>query len=133
MKKYVKGQHKQKYPDAIHSEDENFVLIERLSWPEVNSGQAMLLARQIVPFARRALVLNRGIGMGEIQSRARALIAAQFRWEDLQLGAPGHPEPALLAPLANVSAAPQVNVVPPAPQNAPPPRPNRGKRPRKCG
>jgi len=107
--------------------------IERLSQPEVNSGRAMLLARQVVPFARRALVLNRGMGMGEIPSRARALRAAQFRWVGLQPGAPGHPGPAPPAPPANVPPAPQVNIVLPAPQNDPPPRTNRGKRPRKRG
>jgi len=133
IKTYVKGQHNQKYSDAIHSEDENFVYIERLSWPEVNSGRAMLLARQVVPFARRALALNHGMGIGEIRSRARALRAALFRWEDVQPGAPGLPGPAPPAPPANVPPAPQVNVVPPTPQNVPPPRANRGKRPRKRG
>ena len=93
----------------------------------------MLLARQVVPFAHRVLALTRGMSMGEIRSRARALRAAQFRWKDLQPGAPGHPEPAPPAPPANVPPAPQVNVVPPAPRNVPPPHANRGKRPRKRG
>ena len=110
LKNYVKSQHKQKYPDAIHSDDEDFLYIAHLTSPEVNSGRAMLLARQVVPFARRALALNHGMGMGQIRSRARALRAAQFRWEDLQPGVPGHPGPAPRAPE--------------------PPRARRGKRPR---
>ena len=79
MKKYVKGQDKQKYPNAIHSDDENFLYIVHLSRPKVNSGRAILLERQVVPFARRALLLNRGMGMGEIRSRLRALRLTQFR------------------------------------------------------
>jgi len=109
-KKYVKGKHKDKYPDAIHSDDENFGYIACLRGLDVNSGHRMVLARQVVPCARWAWHLNRAFGVGNLQWLARSLRVAQYRWEDLQPGAPGHQ-----GPLAPAAAAPQPNV-PPAPQ-----------------
>jgi len=127
-KQYIKQQHEEKYPNAIHSNDENFVYIACLRDPDVNSGQRMLLARQVVPCARRTWDLHRSFGVGKIQSLARSLSAAQNQWEDLQPGAAGHPGPAPKQP----PIGPQVvqPVVPPvAPQAAPQvaPRAKRGK------
>jgi len=124
-KKYVKGQHKDKYSDTIHSDDENFAYIVYLRGPDVNSGHRLVLARQVVSCPRRAWHLNRAFGISNLRSLARSLKAAQYRWEDLQPGAPGHPGPAPPA-----AAAPQPNVPPALQDNVQRPRANRGKRPR---
>jgi len=133
-KQYIKQQHKEKYPDAIHSEDENFLYIACLRDPDVNSGQRMLLARQVVPCARDTWDLNRSFGVGKIRSLARSLSAAQNRWQDLQPGAAGHLGPVQKQRPVGPQVAPPV--VPPvalqvAPQVAP--RAMRGKRARTRG
>jgi len=92
-KQYIKQQYKEKYPDAIHSDNENFVYIACLRDPDVKSRQRMLLASQVVPCARRMWDLNHSFGVGKIRALARSLSPDQNRWEDLQPGAAGHPGP----------------------------------------
>jgi len=124
-KKYVKGQHKDKYPDAIHSDNGNFAYIACLRRPDVNSAHRMVLAHQVVPCARWAWHPNRAFGVGNLQLLAISLRTARYRREELQPGAPSHPGPAPPA-----VAAPQPNVPPAAQGNGQQPRANRGKRPR---
>ena len=99
--------------------------------PDVDSGQHMLLARQVVPCTRRTWDLTRSFSVRKIRSLAISLNAAQNRWEDLQTGAAGHPGPVAKQPLIGPQLAPLV-VPPVAPQAVPQgaSRVKRGKRAR---